>query len=378
MGSTDDINRILHFFTFKNADTCQDHRLWITVALQKTGSAAMKAYQIIAGEGVDAIELADRPAPTASPDDVLIDVKACSINFRDLGVIRGASGAALKPIGNVPFSDGAGVVSAVGTNVTNYKPGDKVIPAFMPWHLDGPLTAEKQAGSLGGAVDGMLQEQIALPASGVVAMPDHMSFEEASTMPCAAVTAWYAIFVGGSIKPGDTVLLLGTGGVSVFALQFAKMVGARVIITSSDNAKLDRARALGADETINYRENPDWHEAVLELTNGLGADLAVEVGGPGTLNKTLQAVRFSGTISIMGVLTGYSDPVDTVQILRKNIKLQGVYVASVAVMRDMMAAVALNRLTPIVDKVFPFEQAREAIKFQESGQHFGKVVVSVG
>ncbi|MEM1307062.1 MAG: NAD(P)-dependent alcohol dehydrogenase [Pseudomonadota bacterium] len=336
----------------------------------------MQAYEIIPGDGVDAITRVDRPAVMPGPGDVLIDVKACSVNYRDLITIKGGLGRE-KPLGGVPLSDGAGVVAAVGAQVTTFKVGDRVVPAFMPWHIDGPLTPEKQAGSLGGAVDGMLQRQIALPASGVLPIPDHLRFEEAATLPCAGVTAWYAHFVGGAVKPGDTVLLLGTGGVSIFALQFAKLAGARVIITSSSDEKLERARALGADETINYRAKPDWHERVVELTDGAGADHAVDVGGPGTLNLTLKAVRYAGTISLMGVLTGVSDPINTVDILSKNIRIQGVYVGSVAVMRDMMRAISAASLTPVVDRVFSFDDAIEALRFQESGNHFGKVVISM-
>ena len=338
----------------------------------------MRAYEIIAGEGVDAIALADRPAPAPGHGEVVIDVKACSLNFRDLNTIKGYGGAAAKPVGRIPLSDGAGVVSAVGAGVEGVKVGDRVCPAFMPGHLDGPLTPQKQAGSLGGAgADGVLAEQVVMPATGVVGIPSHLSYEEAATLPCAAVTAWYALFVAAQTKPGDTVLLLGTGGVSIFALQFAKLAGARVILTSSSDEKLARAKSLGADDVINYRAAPEWHQAVLDLTGGVGADVAVEVGGPGTLSKTLQAVRFSGSISLMGVLTGLADQVDTMSILRKNIKIQGTYVASVAVMRDMLRAIDVNKLRPVVDKVFPFEQAPDALRFQESGAHFGKVVVTL-
>ena len=337
----------------------------------------MRVYEIIEGENVDAIALRDRSEPSAGHGQVVIDVKACSLNFRDLNVIRGGYGGADKPLGAIPLSDGAGVISAVGEGVTAFSVGDRVSPAFMPTHLDGRLTPEKQAGSLGAQVDGMLAQRVALPASGVVKIPDQLSFAEAATLPCAGVTAWYAQFVGGSLRPGDTVLLLGTGGVSIFALQFAKMTGARVIITSSDDAKLERAKELGADEVINYKTTPEWHEAVLALTDGVGADHAVEVGGPGTLNKTLQAVRFGGSISLMGVLTGFEDKVDTLSILRKNIKIQGTYVGSVAVMSDMVRAIDVNGMKPVVDRIFDFEEARDALRFQKSGGHFGKVVISV-
>ena len=337
----------------------------------------MRAYEIIEGEAVDAIALRERPDPQPAPGEVVIDVKACSLNFRDLTVIRGGYGGADKPLGSIPLSDGAGVISAVGDDVVGFEIGDRVSPAFMPDHLDGPLTPEKQAGSLGGERDGMLAEKVAMPAHGVVKIPDHLSFAEAATLPCAGVTAWYAQFVGGSLKPGDSVLMLGTGGVSIFSLQFAKLAGARAIITSSSDEKLERAKELGADAVVNYRTTPEWHEEVIRLTDGRGVDHAVEVGGPGTLNRTLQAVRFSGSISLMGVLTGFQDDVDTLSILRKNIKVQGTYVGSVAMMEDMIRAIDVNRMSPVVDRTFGFEQATEALLYQESGSHFGKVVISL-
>ncbi len=337
----------------------------------------VKAYEITAGTDIDAIAVVDRPAPTPGPGDVAIDVKACSLNYRDILVISGTYAVGDKVTGVVPLSDGAGVVSAVGAGVTRFKVGDRVAAAFMPGWLDGPLTAELQVGSLGGAVDGMLAEQVVLPASGVVHIPDHLSFEEASTLPCAGVTAWYAQFVGADIGPGDTVLLLGTGGVSIFALQFAKLAGARVIITSSDDAKLERARALGADHVINYRSNPEWQQEVLALTDGRGVDHAVEVGGPGTLNKTLEAVRFGGSISLMGVLTGLADAVATGLILHKNIKIQGTYVGSVAMFEAMNRAIDLHKMKPVVDRVFPFDKAVDALRLLKAGGHFGKIVVSL-
>jgi NADPH:quinone reductase-like Zn-dependent oxidoreductase len=336
----------------------------------------MKAYEIVEGQDVTALAIVERAMPVPGPGEVRISVKACSLNYRDTIVVSGSAGA--KKTGVIPLSDGAGVISAVGAGVRRFKTGDRVAGAFMPQWIDGPLTAELQAGSLGGAVDGMLAEEVVLPASGVVAIPEHLSFAEAATLPCAAVTAWYALFVGGDVKPGDTVLLLGTGGVSIFALQFAKMAGAKVIITSSDDAKMMKARALGADHVINYAKTPEWQGQVLALTGGKGADHAVEVGGPGTLNRTLEALRFSGSLALMGVLTGFGDRVDTGMILHKNIRIQGTYVGSVTMFEAMNRAIAQNRLTPIVDKVFPFEQAAAALLHLKHGRHFGKVVVEVG
>ncbi|MEZ5668833.1 MAG: NAD(P)-dependent alcohol dehydrogenase [Alphaproteobacteria bacterium] len=339
----------------------------------------MRAWELVEGNAIDAIAIKQRPAPRAGAGTVVIDVKACSLNFRDTLLVRGGTANDPRPraIGVVPLSDGAGVVAAVGEGVTDLQPGDRVAGAFMPTWLDGPLTPEKQAAALGGSVDGMLAEQVVLPATGVVRIPAHLSFAEAATLPCAGVTAWYAQFVGGAVKPGDCVLLLGTGGVSIFALQFAKMAGARVIITSSDDAKLERARALGADHTINYRTTPEWQDAVLDLTGGIGADHAVEVGGPGTLSRTLQAVRYGGSIALMGVLTGVADNVATGLILQKNIRIQGTYVGSVAMFNAMNRAIVQTAMRPVVDRVFPFEQAVEALRHMLTGRHFGKIVVAV-
>lgn len=337
----------------------------------------MKAYEIVSGDGIDAIAIVDRRAPVPGPGEVAIDVKACALNFRDLLVIAGTYSAGAKTTGVVPLSDGAGIVAAVGPGVTRFVPGDRVAGAFMPGWRDGDLSAEIQAGSLGGLVDGMLAERVVLPATGVVKLPGHLTFEEAATLPCAGVTAWYALFVGGRVAPGDVVLLLGTGGVSIFALQFAKLAGARVVITSSDDAKLARARSLGADFTINYRTHPEWQRKVLEITGGRGVDHAVEVGGPGTLNKTLEAVRFGGSIALMGVLTGLSDAVATGLILHKNIKIQGTYVGTVAMFEAMNRAIDAHKMRPVIDRAFPFEQAPDALRLLESGGHFGKIVVAV-
>lgn len=338
----------------------------------------MRVWTLEDAPGFAALVAGERPDPQPGPGEAVVAVRAVSLNFRDLLVATGRYAGGAKPVGRIPVSDGAGEVVAVGPGVTRVQPGDRVAAAFMPGWLDGPLTPEKQATSLGGAgADGMLAERVALPAAALVPIPTHLSFEEAATLPCAAVTAWYALFEGAALRPGETVLLLGTGGVSVFALQFAKLAGARVIMTSSSAAKLERVQALGADEVIDYRAVPEWQERVLALTGGRGVDLAVEVGGPGTLNRTLQAVRYGGQISLIGVLTGLGDRVDTVAILHKNIRIQGTYVGSVAMFERMNAAIAQARLRPVIDRVFPFEQAREAYAHLDSGSHLGKVVIRV-
>lgn len=323
------------------------------------------------------LALAERAAPQAKAGEVVVRMRAASLNYRDIMVASGQYGPPARlPL--IPLSDGAGEVVEVGDGASRFKVGDRVAGAFMPGWVEGEFSPAKAASALGaGSMDGVLAELVALPESGVVRVPEHLSFEEAATLPCAAVTAWFALFVGGSLKAGETVLLQGTGGVSLFALQFAKSVGARVILTSSSDDKLARARELGADEAINYRATPDWDKRVLELTGGRGVDYVVEVGGPDTLNKSLRAVRFGGQISLMGVLTGTSGEVNTAAILGKQARIQGVYVGSVEMFEDMNRAITQNKIRPVVDRVFPFEEAREAFKYLESGQHFGKVVVGI-
>lgn len=300
--------------------------------------------------------------------EITVDVKAASLNYRDLLVAKNVSGS-------VPLSDGAGVVSAIGEGVNGVGVGDRVVIGFMPGWTEGTFTEARKNASLGGnGVDGVLAERIVVPAIGVVKIPDTMSFEEAATLPCAGVTAWSALFERRPLEPGETVLLLGTGGVSIFALQLAKKAGARVIITSSSDAKLERARSLGADETVNYRQTPDWEKEVLRLTDGVGADLAVDVAGPATLSKTLAATRFDGRISLMGVLTGFDGPINTAAILERRITLQGIYVGPVATLAKLVKA----NLKPQVDKVFDFEDANSAYADLRDAGHFGKLVVKVG
>ncbi|NYT22229.1 NAD(P)-dependent alcohol dehydrogenase [Alcaligenaceae bacterium] len=300
--------------------------------------------------------------------EIAVDLRAASLNYRDLIVSRNVEGV-------VPLSDGAGVIAGIGEGVEGHAIGDRVVLGFMPHWVEGDITEAKKASSLGGqGMDGVLRERIIVPASGVVRIPEPMSFEAAATLPCAGVTAWAALFERRPVQPGETVLLLGTGGVSIFALQLAKMAGARVIITSSSDEKLARARALGADECINYRQVPDWENEVLRLTDGKGADLAVDVGGPATLNKTLMAVRFGGRISLMGVLTGYDGPINTGLILGKRITLQGIYVGPVSSLR----ALAKTGIVPQIDHVYPFEEAEAAYEALQGAGHFGKLVIRIG
>jgi NADPH:quinone reductase-like Zn-dependent oxidoreductase len=302
------------------------------------------------------------------PGELLIDLRAASLNYRDLVVAERFEGV-------FPLSDGAGIVSALGSGVDAYSVGDRVVIAFMPGWTDGEFTEARKASSLGGpGVPGVLSERIIVPASGVVPIPQTMSFETAACLPCAGVTAWSALFERRPVQPGETVLLLGTGGVSIFALQLAKLAGARVILTSRSDDKLAQACALGADHVINYAERPDWEEEVLRLTGGVGVDLAVDVAGPATLSKTLRATRFGGRVSLMGVLTGFGGPVDTAAILERRITLQGIYVGPVASLRALIR----TGIGAEIDQVFPFEDAAAAYEALRAAGHVGKIVIKIG
>jgi NADPH:quinone reductase-like Zn-dependent oxidoreductase len=341
----------------------------------------MKMLEVKDSFSLDSLTLTDRPEPRPGPGQVLLRMLAWSLNYRDLLVVKGAYNPKLRlPL--VPLSDGVGQVAAVGPGVTRVKPGDRVAGIFMQQWLDGQLTEAKARSALGGgsrasesASDGLLAEYTVLDQEGVVAVPEHLSDEEAATLPCAAVTAWHALVFSGRVKAGDSVLTQGTGGVSVFALQFATMNGARVIATSSSDAKLERARKLGASDGINYKSTPEWDKRVRELTGEVGVDHVVEVGGAGTLPRSLRAVRMAGHVALIGVLTGGSGEVNPLPVLMKNVRVQGIYVGSRAMFEAMNRAIALHRMRPVVDRVFPFAEAREALRYLESGAHFGKVVI---
>ncbi len=335
----------------------------------------MNVYEIQGPGGIDALARTERPMPAPGAGEVLVRVRASSINYRDLSTVEDpvSRGLALPLI---PNSDGAGEVVEVGAGVTRWVPGDRVMGTFFQRWTDGTITPEAMASALGGAIDGVLAEYAVLGEDGVVAIPDHLSFEEAATLPCAGVTAWNCLIEQGRMKPGDTVLLLGTGGVSVMALQLAVMGGARTIVTSSSDDKLARARDLGAAETINYRTRPDWEQAVLEITGGHGVDQVVEVGGAGTLEKSVAATRVAGTVSLIGVLTGGS--VNPTAVMRKSIRLQGVYVGSRRMFEDLNAAMSRSGLRPVIDRAFGFDEAPEAYRTMRDAGHFGKLVVTIG
>ena len=334
----------------------------------------MRVWQIVSKDGIDALELAERDSPRPGPGEVAVRMRASALNYRDYLTVTDPEARSL-PYPRVPNSDGAGEVIALGAGVTSVAVGDRVASCFFQRWDDGPCTPEAMASALGGALDGVLAEEVVLSAKGLVPVPAHLSFEEAACLPCAALTAWNALVEAGGVKAGDRVLLLGTGGVSVFALQFCGLLGAQAIVTSSSDDKLARARELGAWQGINYRETPDWDRAVLALTEGRGVDVTVEVGGAGTLPKSIAATRVAGTVALIGVLTG--GEIDPTGIMRKSLKLQGIYVGSRRMFADMDRAIESHGLHPVIDRRFGFEEAREAFHAMAAAGHFGKIVVEI-
>lgn len=336
----------------------------------------MKVYEVVKGStNLEGLRPAERPEPTPGPRQVLIRVRATSLNYRDQMVITGNYFAAVERP-TIPLSDGAGEVVSVGAEVKRFKPGDRVMGTFFQVWQEGPRVRVYPA--LGVPLDGTLAEYVALDEDGVVAIPAGLSFEEAATLPCAAVTAWSSLMIHGRpIKPGDIVLCLGTGGVSVHALQLAKAAGARVIITSSSDEKLDRARRLGAWQTINYKTHPDWHKEVERLTGGRGVDCVIEVGGVGTLAKSYQVLNFGGKIALIGFLAGPTGEQTPYGLMMRGGSLYGIGVGSTAMFEDLNRAIEANGIKPVVGKVFPFEDAHEAFRQFAAGDFFAKIVIMV-
>ncbi len=339
----------------------------------------MKTYVIRKGsQGIDGLECVERADPVPAAGEIVVRVHATSLNYRDQAIVAGMyMGRGPVTRDTVPLSDGAGEVVAVGTGVTRFQAGDRVAGTFFPAWLDGPPSAAAFRRQLGGAEDGMLSEYVLREADAFVPIPGHLSFAEAATLPCAGVTVWNALFATGRIVPGDSVLLLGTGGVSLLAVQLARLAGARVFITSSSDAKLELARSLGATDTINYRQVPDWEQVVLDRTGGIGVDHVLEVGGPATLNRSLAAVRVGGTVTLLGVIAGRDGQANPLPMIGKTIRLQGLLVGSRAMFEALTRAAAHAGLRPHIDRVFPFPAAAEAYRYQLSGQHSGKIVVSL-
>jgi NADPH:quinone reductase-like Zn-dependent oxidoreductase len=334
----------------------------------------MKAYQLKADGTAYRLELVERPAAAPGSGEVQVRVRATSLNYRDLVNLKNLAGRKVEGI--TPVSDGAGEVTAVGAGVSRFKPGDRVAASFFQKWLGGRFDLSFHQSDLGGALHGMLAEEVVLHEDGLVRIPDHLSFEEAACLPCAGVTAWYSLVTRGRFQKGDAVLTLGTGGVSIFALQFAVALGGSVIITSSSDEKLARARVLGAAHTINYKTTPDWEKEVWKLTNKRGVDHVIEVGGPGTLGKSMNSVAAGGHIALIGVLTGFGAPQASLfPLLARNVTLNGIYVGSRADFETMNAFLTEKQIHPVIDRVFGFAEAAEAYRYLDSGSHFGKVVI---
>ncbi len=332
----------------------------------------MRAYQFDRF-GVENLRFTDLPDPTPGPDEVLVDVRAISLNYRDVLVLRGHYNPKLR-LPATPVSDGAGVVLAVGANVREVAVGAHVVGHFVTAWRDGPFRAEYVGSTLGCPGPGLAAERVVLPAAAVLPIPVGYDFAEAATLPIAALTAWSAVVTEGRVTPGQTILALGTGGVSIFALQIGKALGARVLITSSSDEKLARAKALGADVGINYRKTPEWDRAVLEATGGQGVDVTVETGGIGTLDRSLRCTRGGGVIAMLGALTGLQGPINLSFVLMKRLRIAGIMVDSLARFQEMNTFLARHAIRPVIDRRFDFRDLPAALGQMESGAHFGKIV----
>jgi NADPH:quinone reductase-like Zn-dependent oxidoreductase len=336
----------------------------------------MRVYQVEDDWSVDNLKLANRPEPNAGPGEVRIKMLASALNYRDLLVPQRGYGSRMKPLPLIMLSDGVGCVDQVGEGVDSLRLGERVCPLFFQSWLSGEPDNARLGMSLGCEMDGTMAQYMVLPANGVALVPAHLDHNEVATLPTAGVTAWRAIVTEGRVKPGDTVLIQGTGGVSLFALQFAKMLGARVICTSSSDEKLLRARTLGADETINYLSTPEWGKTARTIADGIGVDHVVEVGGQRTLPQSLRAVRPGGTISMIGVLAGSQLDISLGLIVTRHIRLQGITVGSGDDFRTMVRAISQQGMRPVVDRVYGFEQLHQALQHLASDKHLGKICIA--
>lgn len=333
----------------------------------------MRQATIYNAFGIENIVWREVADPQPGPGQVLVRMRAASLNYRDYLVATGRYNPKM-PLPRVPLSDGAGEVIGLGTGVTRFAIGDRVAGSFMQSWLGGRYCDEYGESALGGAIDGVLADQIVFGETGLIAVPSHLSFEEAATLPCAGVTAWNALFENGAIRAGETVLVQGSGGVSVFALQFAKAAGARVIATSSHLEKMEKLRSLGADWVLNYKETPEWGKAIAKAG---GVDHVVEVGGAETLEQSLIAVRGGGKVSVIGILSGVSASLNIAPILHKHLRIQGIYVGSHSMFESMNRALTQNQIRPVIDSVYEGAQIQEALRFMESAGHFGKIVIQL-
>jgi NADPH:quinone reductase-like Zn-dependent oxidoreductase len=335
----------------------------------------MRAVQLRAPASLDNLTLTDLPDPGApGPGEIRVRLAASSLNFHDYAVVTGMIPAA---DGRIPMSDGAGTVEAVGEGVTQFNSGDTVVSIFFPDWIDGAPPATAFRGVPGDGIDGYAREAVVTPQHWFTRAPVGYNAAEAATLTCAGLTAWRALFVDGAVKPGSTVLIQGSGGVSVFALQFAKAAGARVIATSSSDVKLERLKALGADELINYKTVPAWGAKANELTGGVGVDTVVEIGGAGTLDQSMVATRVGGHVALIGVLAGFAGPVQTALLMAKNLRVQGLTVGSRAQQLAMIAGIEANGIRPVISDHFPLERLADAFRHQAANAHFGKIVVDI-
>jgi NADPH:quinone reductase-like Zn-dependent oxidoreductase len=336
----------------------------------------MRALQVTEPWGLDQLKVVELPDPTPGPGEVLVRMRAVSLNYRDLLMVGGIYGRGPTRGGAViPFSDGCGVVEALGSGVTRFALGDRVASMFFQGWIAGPPTQEKLSTALGFPIPGVGRELGVFSQEGLSKVPEFLTDQEVATLPCAALTAWRGLFEDARPQLGDSVVLQGTGGVSVFGLQFAHAAGLRTIITSSSDEKLARAKALGADELVNYRTTPEWSKAVRAATGGVGADVILEVGGGGTIEQSMRAIRIGGHIAIIGVVAGTGDPFNPASLIGNSAKLQGVSVGSREMFEAMCAAIDQHKIRPVVDKVFPWTQARAAFEAMAGGEHFGKIVL---
>ncbi|MCB1145661.1 MAG: NAD(P)-dependent alcohol dehydrogenase [Leptospiraceae bacterium] len=336
----------------------------------------MKKVVINGNFGIENLEIQEQESDSVLPHEIQIKLSAASLNYRDLLMVKGEYNPRQKlPL--VPCSDGAGTVTAVGSAVSRFRIGDRVMPVFAQTWQAGSPTLNEIRSTLGGPLDGTLRQNICVPEYSAVKIPAHLSFNEAATLPCAALTAWSALFEYGNLQAGQSVLILGTGGVSVFALQFAKLAGAKTIITSSSSEKLQMMQKLGADHIINYNEKKDWGKEVRKLTGNVGVDYVIEVGGAGTLEQSIRSVRVDGTISLIGILAGRAPELNLLPVLMQNVRIQGILVGSRRAFENMNDAIEMNKLTPLVDRVFPFEEHKEAFLYLQSQKHMGKVVIAI-
>ena len=333
----------------------------------------MRVFQIEGGWGIDHLVLSSRPDPRPGPGEVLLRMKAASLNYRDLVVPDRGYGQYTGTLPLIPVSDGVGEVVEVGAGVTRVAVGDRVCPSFLQRWVGGELNLERISGSLGGPIDGVMADLMVLPEAGVCHVPAHLSDAQAATLPCAALTAWSALVTEGRLRAGDRLLVQGTGGVALFALQFAKMAGAHVTVISSSDEKLARARALGADAGINYVTEPEWARASRAITGGAGFDHILELGGEKTLPQSLRCIRPGGTVSMIGVLSGGTMSASLGLIVTRQVRLQGITVGSRDGFEAMLRAIGQHRLEPVVDRVFAFDELKAAMAYLKSGAHFGKV-----